>query len=250
MDDQLLKDTLAFLQDPLQPRGSLLASKEEWLFFQEKKTKQLSPLVAPAATPIFIKPAPLPTEPVKKQPPAPQPVVLSPTPPTPVTAKPAPVAIEPLKKTVQQIAPHLALTDAVPDDAEAKRVASGWKETVTDAEVILLACDREQETLELLKNLAKAIDGHLARSKVIAAERLEKEKRWDLFLEKNRLRLLIASDQMQKMPELLRFYRAVPAQSQFFLGETPLLPLLPASTYRAIDKKAALWKTLCQMLKK
>jgi hypothetical protein len=55
---------------------------------------------------------------------------------------------------------------------------------------------------------------------------------------------------MQKLPELMRFYKAVPASGQFFLENTPLLPLSHASLYKSLEHKALLWKTLCQMLKK
>ena len=55
---------------------------------------------------------------------------------------------------------------------------------------------------------------------------------------------------MKKLTELMKFYHGVPAQSQAFLDKTPLLALSAASTYKAIEHKAHLWKTLCHMLKK
>jgi hypothetical protein len=151
--------------------------------------------------------------------------------------------------TLQKIAPSLKLTDHIPDDREAKRISSAWKEKIADVEVVLLICDSHDNTLEFLKGVAKAIDQHLAKTKILMAERLEREKRWDLFLKKNTLRLIIASDAIQKLPELMRFFKSVPAQAQFFLDKTPLLILSAASMYKSSEHKAALWKMLCQMLK-
>lgn len=155
-----------------------------------------------------------------------------------------------LKKTLQRIAPSVRLVDSIPDDTEAKKIANAWKEKLPDAEVVLLACDLGADTLEFLKTLAKAIDQNLAKTKILLAERYEKEKRWSLFLEKNLLRLIILSDGFQRFPELMHHYKAIPANAQFFLGKIPLLPLSPSSTYRSLEHKASLWKSLCQMLKK
>ncbi len=156
----------------------------------------------------------------------------------------------PIKKTLQKIAPSLKLIDHIPDDREAKRISNAWKEKVVDADAVLLICDSNSETLEFLKGLAKAIDQHLGKVKILMAERLEREKRWDLFLEKNSLRLIIASDAIQKLPELMHFYKSVPTHAQFFLDKIPLLVLSPVTVYKSLEHKALLWKTLCQMLKK
>jgi hypothetical protein len=140
--------------------------------------------------------------------------------------------------------------DEVPDDATAKRVANSWKEKISDADVILLACERDAETLEFLKSLGKAIDQNLAKAKILPAEKMEAENRWDLFLQKNQFRLIIASDGMRGMPRLMRFYRETPATAEYFLDKTPLLPLSSASLYKSIEHKALLWKTLCRMFGK
>ncbi|GEM_PF-4843025 len=155
-----------------------------------------------------------------------------------------------IKMTLVRVAPHVQLVAAVPDDTTAKKIAGGWKEKIEDAEVVLLACETDADTLDLLKSLGKAIDQNLAKAKIITAEKLEQEKRWDIFLQKNPFRLIVATEAMKKLPELMSFYHSVPAQSQFFLGKTPLLVLKNASIYKAIEQKAHLWKTLCQLLKK
>ena len=160
-----------------------------------------------------------------------------------------PPAHSPIKRMLERIAPNMKLTDQIPDDSKAKRIANGWKEKIADAEVLLLACDSHAETLAFLKGLAKAIDQQLAKGKILMAERLEREKRWDLFLDKNAFRLIIASDGMQKLPELMRF-ASLPAKAQFFLNKMPLLILSPLAMYKSLEHKALLWKTLCQMLTK
>jgi hypothetical protein len=82
-------------------------------------------------------------------------------------------------------------------------------------------------------------------TKVISGLRLEQEKKWDLFLTKNTFRLIIASHGIQQFPELMRYYKALPAQSQTFLGTIPLVTLLPTATYlQSLEQKALLWKHL------
>lgn len=234
----LISDTLAYLKDPLLPRQTLLGTAEEYAFFQVKVETKSESVAAKWVAP------------QKKEEKAAAPL----TPPAPL---PTPIAVEKaappppsstMKQLLQKVAPAIKLTDQVPDDAEAKRIASGWKEKIADADVVFLACDSDAETLEFLKGLAKAVDQHLAKSKIIMAEKLEKEKRWDLFLEKNAFKLIIASAGVQSLPELMRFYKSYPSTGQLFLDQVPLLVLSPALTYRETDKKASLWKTLCQTL--
>ncbi len=235
----LIRDTLLFARDPLQPKQPFLTDAGTAAFFKKNRVEE-KPTVIPKVgekpvPPVVQKPQPRNPEPPKKQ--------------VPVVEAPA-QDLSPIKKTLQNIAPSMKLVDQVPDDTQAKRIASAWKEKISDAEVVLLGCDSSADTLEFLKGLAKAIDQHLAKAKILMAERLEKEKRWDLFLEKNALKLIIASDGMQKLPELMRFYKAFPASAQFFLDKTPLFVLSPASIYKSVEHKALLWKTLCQILKK
>lgn len=257
---QLLSDTLAYLKDPLTPKQPLLATAEEAVFFREisvahfpvEKKKQEE--LPPPATPIALPPPPQAQKPIAKAqvpiepPPRPQQVPIASD-----RKREEPHVEEStgeIKKNLQRAVPHLKHIDAIPDDTAAKKIAESWREKIPDTEVILLACTTDAETLELLKSLGKAIDQHLGKAKILPAERWEKEKRWDLFLQKNQFRLIVASDGLQALPELMRFYKALPATSHYFLEKTPLLTLLPASTYKSLEQKALLWKTLCQMLKK
>lgn len=247
---QLIRDTLSYLKDPLCPTQSILTSAENCIFFQEDKVKEHQTIQKQKVTiseqRVFSREkeaVPLKTHSLHI-PPSPRPMQ------TIIAEDITRSTHSPIKKMLQKIAPNLKLIDQIPDDAEAKRIASGWKEKIADAEVVLLVCNTHAETLELLKGLAKAIDQHLAKAKILMAERLEREKRWDLFFDKNAFRLLIASDGIQTLPELMRFYKSVPAHAQLFLDTTPLLVLSSFSVYKSLEHKTLLWKTLCQMLKK
>jgi hypothetical protein len=209
----LIRDTVQHLKDPLQTRQTLLATAEETVFFSLKKEKPME----------------------KKQDP-PKPTLSPVTPPNST-----------MKQILQKAIPGVKIVEQVPDDSEAKRIAESWKEKVNDAETVLLLCETDADTVEFSKGLAKAIDQHLAKIKILAADRLEKEKRWDVFLSKNSLRLIIATEGVQKLPELMRFYKQ--NNSQLFLDKTPFLVLSSSSIYKSIEHKAKLWKTLCQMLK-
>jgi hypothetical protein len=240
------------LKDPLLPKQTLFASADDLAFFRSKTAAT----VVPQPKEILKKPLPLPPTPKpvapvhKKEKEAPPAQEISAPKPAAKTHEPIKTeGFELIKKTLVRVVPHVQLVDAVPDDAHAKKIAGGWKEKIPDAEVILLACDTDSETLELLKSLGKAIDQNLAKAKIIPAEKLEQENRWEMFLRKNQFRLIVASEGMKKLPELMKFYTAIPSQAQSFLDKTPLLALSTASVYKAIEQKAHLWKTLCQLLK-
>lgn len=286
---QLIGDTLVFLKDPLLPKQTFFTSVEQLAFFRSKASsvppqpkeiakkqdvpirssfkveKPISPIQEPiekveaAKTPSHQAPKYIPSTSMQPQikeatspkaPDAAQDLKLAPKPPIKASDLIKVEGSEQIKKTLLRMVPHIKLVDDVPDDTKAKKIASGWKEKIPDAEVILLACETDADTLDLLKSLGRAIDQNLAKAKIVPAEKLEQENRWDIFLQKNQFRLIIASDGMKKHPELMKFYHANPAQSQSFLDKTPLLALSPASIYKLIEHKAHLWKTLCQMLKK
>jgi len=240
----LVRDTLTFLRDPLAQKQSMFSTAQEELFFQKKNkipenigsSVELKPFVSAIpirkTTTFQRKEAPIPPPPVQKQ------EAISPQP-----------DFSPLKKTLQKIAPSLKMVDQIPSDTQAKRIASAWKERIFDADVIFLACNSDAETLEFLKGLAKAVDHHLAKTKILMAERFEREKRWDLFLEKNSFRLIIASEGIQQWTELMRFYKAMPTSGKLFLDKAPLLVLSSATLYKSLEHKAHLWKALCQLLK-
>ena len=259
----LIRDTLAYLKDPLLPKHSPLAAKEECAFLQRKNLVTLEKVKDSHSQ--LVKGSLASSDSGSKN------CVTLPSP-TVVSRVHLETAVRDgkvaqdtdgltqnldsqclhasasaetqIKKMLQRIAPMIQLTDQIPDDAKAKRVSNAWKERIPDAEVVLFACDSENHTLDLLKALAKAIDQHLAKPKILMAEKFEKEKRWDLFLEKTPLRLIIATAGIEKFPDLMRFYKGST------LNETPLLVLSPASVYKSLEQKALLWKTLCQMLKK
>lgn len=214
---RLVRDTLQLLKDPLQTKQLVLASAEEVVFFY-KKEKPVEIQVAPSSS--------------KEQ--------------RPLSLPPDPQPQSPIKQMLQKAAPGVKIVEQVPDDGEAKRIAESWREKVSDVDAVLLLCDTGEETVDFLKGLAKAVDQHLAKTKIIAAERLEREKRWDIFL-KNSFRFIIATEGSQKLPELMRFYKQ--NNGQMYLDKTPLLILSSASVYKSLEHKAQLWKTLCQMLK-
>lgn len=262
---ELIRDTLSYLKDPLCPKQSILTSAENFIFFQKQKVtvseqhlssreKETASMRSASSHPF---PSPRPMQPIIAE--NSVSITQAPEKVAKLSALPAQDSdsahiaysqSSPIKKMLQKITPNLKLIDQIPDDAGAKRIASGWKEKIADAEVVLLVCDAHAETLEFLKGLAKAIDQHLGKAKILMAERLEREKRWEIFFDKNSFRLLIASDGIQTLPELMRFYKSVPAHAQLFLDTIPLLVLSPFSVYKSLEHKALLWKTLCQMLKK
>ncbi|MES2122772.1 MAG: hypothetical protein V4492_08365 [Chlamydiota bacterium] len=260
-----VSELLAYLKDPLTPRQTLFCTAEEWAFFQTLETP------SPEPTPVF-KARPLPARvpdpvnppqylrqdlpkeqsyeaPRSNQTPAP-PVEMIKS--VPASLSPASVKREApsgqhdfaeIRRTLQKIAPSIGVQDAIPSDEAAKKISTAYKETLPEIETVVLLCDDGQEWLDFVKSLAKAVDQHLSKAKVILASRLEQEKRWDLFIQKNGFRLIIATPGIQNCKGFLHFYESLPAKP-------PLLTLSAVSHYHNQEHKAKLWKTLCQMLQK
>ncbi|MBS0620014.1 MAG: hypothetical protein JSS61_00950 [Verrucomicrobia bacterium] len=204
----LVRDTLAYLRDPLLPREPLIATQEEEVFFAHVSK-----------------------EPVREEAPPPP---LRPIAPAP---KPQPKPEPAFKQSLEKLLPGIKLVDSIPDDSLAKQQASAGQEKLPGVEVLLLACDAALETIEFLKTLAKAIDQHLGKTKILMAEKLETQKRWDPFFEQNAFRLVIATSSMHRLPELARY-------------KQKLLILAPISDYKIPQNKALLWKELCSRLPK
>lgn len=263
---QLVRDALEYAR--AQPQQAwIFASAEEVQFLQSCSRQQSTRRELPQPT--ASKPIPVKTqikEGVAKPQLEPNASLPSPSKETPAAAKesaispqpalktPAPPAIKPseeIVKTLRKIAPALHISDQVPDDHTAKQISSAWKEKLSGIDVVLIALNNIPDTIELMKNLAKAIQKDLRNVKLMSGDRLEQEKRWDPFFQTNTFRLIIASSGMEHYPELLKHYKALPAQQSEFLADIPLIVLEHPSAYtESPNKKVSLWKSLCLMLKR
>lgn len=163
----------------------------------------------------------------------------------------ASLSIEEIKKQLLQVAPGMAILDEPLDDARAQLLAQAWKEHLQGIEVVVLSFGEKEQELQFLTQLAHAIDSHLAPCKVVNAIRLEKEKKWDLFLQVNPLRQILAPlDTIHKSSDLKRYYKEKPLSSEKFIGKIPFLSLSsPADYLQNRELKKDLWKQLGEILK-
>lgn len=164
---------------------------------------------------------------------------------------PSPTRVEPqreIRTILKKIAPALPLLDP-PDDQMARLVADSWKITLPKTQVLLLALSPSSDDLNFLKRLAKAIEGEKQTPKILAGERLEREKQWEALFSKNSFSLVLISPHLEKYPELLKNYTAIPAQKTALLHNVPCIPLQSASVYKQNKQaKALLWKEILQTL--
>lgn len=156
-----------------------------------------------------------------------------------------------IEQLLEKIAPSVRLRKTLLDDTAATRIMQAWQEYVGEVDVILLAASRDKETLELIKSLAKNIEQKKgASAKALLAERIEQEKKWDLFLSKNQPKLLMASQGLMQMQNAMSTYKKNSATGQTFLGPLPLLVLSTPSLYaESVQEKITLWNTLCHLIK-
>ncbi|MBI3236454.1 MAG: hypothetical protein HYZ48_01910 [Chlamydiales bacterium] len=140
---------------------------------------------------------------------------------------------EEISKILQKIAPHIQISMPPPSPKN--------EEVVQMKNVLLLLLESAPETLDLMKNLAKALQKDLARVKLLSCKKIEEEKGWGLFFQNNPSDLIIASLGGENYPSL-----SAELQRK---GISPVI-LKNASVYtNSPAEKGHLWKALCQMLK-
>ncbi|HEY5259188.1 MAG TPA: hypothetical protein VIJ46_00955 [Rhabdochlamydiaceae bacterium] len=157
---------------------------------------------------------------------------------------------EALRELLAKVAPDFALKETPPDDTGAQRIRNHWKEEMQAAAVVILSFGETEKELLFYKNIAQAINQSLLPAKLVDGRRLEKEKKWDSFLESSQLKwILISQDQLKKGMDLLRHFRENPATSEKFLGQASLLLIAPPAThFKQPGLKRTLWETLCTRL--
>ncbi len=146
-----------------------------------------------------------------------------------------------IKSLVQRLAPSLPLSDLVPSDAMAKQ---SWH---IESAVLVLACDSDAETLEMIKNLSKAIDQKLGRTKALSAQRLEKDNGWEQLLAQSCFQLIIASCGFRNLQQAMRYCSQ--RDSGYRFGQYPLLILNPVAAYSP-KEKIALWNQIQAIVQK
>jgi hypothetical protein len=147
-----------------------------------------------------------------------------------------------------EIFPGMRLHEAPPADLGAKRVKEAWKEQFSTPDVAIL-CNNKR-VMGFLKNVAKAIDLSFFPCRVIEVDHLERENKWDLFLDSPNLKWVIAPDStLWSCKKLMPLFKEYPKQNTRFLGKIPLL-LLPDINLYFKDPflKRSLWNLLCQTL--
>jgi hypothetical protein len=248
----LIADTVRFIKENFAPHEVLLSSSANCLFFKESRPAPVQAKVQPKVQPEMQVPKPLPVPPPPKK----SPVIVAPPPEVAkksvVLEKPAPpvqATNDEWKQLLGRLAPHLALSDQIPDDKTAQKLAGGWKTHTQVAPVVLLSFGEKGEERAFLDNLAKAIEQKLKPAKVVDAKQLEQEKTWDLFLESDLLKWILAPADFRKWPQLMQHYREIPAKSECYLEKVPLLVLSPFADYfKNPALKKDLWQTLCSSL--
>ncbi len=256
----LVSDTVRFIKEHFAPQKVMLTSPENGAFFE--KSAPLPPSPPPHSAPVIdfpplstgrkalntASPALKPTPPPNKPPPDLHKIEKN-RGEAPKERAPVQAPNEEWGRLLQRLAPHLALSDEIPPDAGAQKRANQWKEKAQAAPVAILSFGEKGQERVFLDSLASAIAQKLAPSAVIDAARLEREQNWEIFLEIDILKLILAPADFQKRPQLMRHYKEFPSTSQLYLGKVPLLVLSPVSAYlNNPSLKRTLWETLCQLL--
>lgn len=221
---KLIDDTLAYIQ-------KLLPSK------QENPPPPILEKPKPLLKPAPPKPTPSPKKIEKKE------IPLKLQPPTA-----APTSHNKMERLLKSIAPNLYLHLTPLSDEKAKRIKNAWSEKSQIPEIPILFQGTDYSSF--LHHLAKAITLCFHSARALDITPFEKEKKWDLFFQSPKLRLILCPDHLIfSSKELLPFYRESPSQKTRFLGEIPLLLLPDLSLYyKDPYLKRSLWNVICQAL--
>lgn len=153
-----------------------------------------------------------------------------------------------VRNILSVVAPELAIINEIPSDATAKKIAERWKTKNQSAPISILLYQEPAEQRALLEQVAKALDVYFGPAKVVYAERIEKEKQWEMFLSVADLKMVIVCDYtLWQLNGLMHFYKETPALGVRTLGNIPLFLLPDLSLYLKDPLlKRSLWKALCQ----
>ncbi|PIS01529.1 MAG: hypothetical protein COT84_01785 [Chlamydiae bacterium CG10_big_fil_rev_8_21_14_0_10_35_9] len=189
-------------------------------------------------------------EPSKKQEP-PKPIVKETAAPlreTPVISEKVIDRFEDVKMHVRKVLPEIPYIQDIPTDQQAKIIAENWKYHSQISPFIILYNSKNQKEKTFLENLAKALSVYFVPTKVIFANEIEKENRWEVILDPSVLKFIIApDDQIWDLPHMMSHYSENPAKSLVFLDEVPLFLIPNLSMYfQDPTLKSSLWKAICQ----
>jgi len=224
----LIEDTLSYVRQ-LQPK----IERKETEIELPPPPKLTKPLPKPKANPIPHVPQPSPT-PKKKE----HKDVFFELEPPPVPRAEANLTV---RKILKEIDSELYLHESIPSDHKAKRIKEAWKEKRDTPAIPILF--QGQKYRSFVTKIAKAIDILYGSCRIVE---IEPTKKWDLFLESESLKLIIAPDTMIfGTKELLPFYQENPQQKTRKLGKVPLLLLPDLSLYfKDPYLKRALWNVI------
>ncbi len=261
---ELVALTKLYLLREHSPKEWKICEDDSFAFFKaqaQKQKKPQAPLQTPPQTIVSTPPRKLeaaPAEPAPKKETAPPPTEKKVEPEKPQKKSSLPsfelnppkehptVDCNDVKQILKKLFPQLTLIPTPPDDREAKKMLL-YKQTTF--EIAILSFDTK--TPPFLTHVANAISQEHSTAKVISAQRVEKEKKWNQLLSLPHLKLIIASDYgLYSYPELMQHYREVPKQAKAYLAKIPLLLLADLSLYLKEPKlKPALWRAICEQLR-
>ncbi len=231
--NSLIDDTLTYVKELLPPK-------------EERVKVELPPIPEPPKPkPLVVGEPPEPTAPLPKLKPKSNEeetkifIKLEPLP------APPHEPTEGIRKILKEIDPNLYIHDTIPSDYKAKRIKEAWREKRGTPAIPILFQGNEYRTF--IARIAKAIDTVYGSCRIV---NITPGKKWDLFLESENLKLIIAPDAfIFGTKELLPFYQENPQQKTRKLGAIPLLLLPDLSLYyKDPYLKRSLWNIICNMI--
>jgi len=257
-------DLILALRTLIQETPLILASPEDALYFRSS-IKAPAKITTPPPLPVIpiaevkttpppiveTKITPPPVVEIKITPPLPQPTPKAPTvwitEPIPKPAEKNVSGFSQLPRLFQKIAPHISILSDIPNDTNAKKIATRWKTRNQIAPISILSFHEPQKQKELLLEISKAIDVYFGPARLIEADAIEKEKQWDTFLADPSLKCVVACDYtLWQLGDLMRFYKEKSSEQTRTLGNIPLFLLPDLSLYLKDPLlKKSLWKGIC-----
>ena len=118
------------------------------------------------------------------------------------------------------------------------------------SEIVILAYKENELEYKFLQKVALALEVYFYKTKVVSAYTIEKDNKWEDFLIKEKIKLVISSDYtIFDLKNLKKYFLEKPSLNEKYINNIPLLLLPSINLYlKEPSLKSFLFKTLKQKI--
>jgi hypothetical protein len=238
--EALIRDAISFLKDSFASTHQFLVSSSYPI--KGIKKKEATPLQKSSVELPVTPPPTFSKKTLKEAPKIPQKEVVLPPPPSKERNA---LSIQSHKNTLLRLFPQMIFKETPLCDTLAHAMGEAPFQKALQAPILLL-CSKEEP---FLQNLQKAICLYFSSCFLFSTSLCKTEKDLEFLIKNMKAKYVIAESKLLETPCFLSELRHLPATSEQFLANSPLITLQPINIYQLDpNQKKVLWHTLCKKL--